>query len=76
MVSRFIEVLKVKIRESIELLKEISTSLANSLRNANNDVLKTSRQLLSYMDIKATIDFKLMEESAYDQKSTRLCLAK
>ncbi|MEC2128904.1 hypothetical protein [Brevibacillus centrosporus] len=61
----------MKIRESIELLKEISTSLANSLRNANNDVLKTSRQLLSYMDIKATIDFKLMEESAYDQKSTR-----
>ncbi|MDR7315875.1 hypothetical protein [Brevibacillus nitrificans] len=63
-------VLEVKIRESIELMKEISTSLANSLRKANNDVLKTSRQLLSYMDIKATIDFKLMEESAYEQKST------
>lgn len=64
-------VLEVKIRESIELMKEISTSLANSLRKANNDVLKTSRQLLSYMDIKATIDAKLMEESAYGQKKHR-----
>ncbi|WP_411502738.1 hypothetical protein [Brevibacillus centrosporus] len=66
------KVLEVKIRESIELMKEISTSLANSLRNANNDVLKTtSRQLLSYMDLKATIDSKLMEELAHGQKKQR-----
>lgn len=58
--------LEVKIRESIEIMKEISTNLKNSLRIANNDVLgATSKKLLTYMDMKATIDAKLMEANSF-----------
>jgi len=58
--------LEIKIRESITLMKEISTNLANSLRSANDDTLKTtSRSLLTYMDMKATVDSRLMEAKIF-----------
>ncbi|WP_251555340.1 site-specific integrase [Neobacillus muris] len=58
--------LEIKIRESIALMKEISTNLANSLRSSNDDTLKTtSRSLLAYMDMKATVDSRLMEAKIY-----------
>lgn len=61
--------LEVNIRESIEIMKDISTNLANSLQNANNDVLEsTSRKLLTYMDMKATIDSMIMEAGAFDKE--------
>lgn len=61
--------LEINIRESIEIMKDISTNLANSLRNANNDVLEsTSRKLLTYMDMKATIDSMIMEVGAFEKE--------
>lgn len=61
--------LEVNIREAIEIMKDISTNLTNSLRNTNNDVLEsTSRKLLTYMDMKATIDSMIMEVGAFDKE--------
>lgn len=63
------EILETRIKESIELMKGLSSTIADFLRNTTNDSLKsTSRNLLSYMDMKATIDAKLMEVNFSGEK--------
>ncbi|MGP0686477.1 site-specific integrase [Priestia aryabhattai] len=63
------EILEAKIKESIELMKGLSSTIADFLRNTTNDSLKsTSRNLLSYMDMKATIDAQLMEVNFFGRK--------
>lgn len=50
-------------------MKGLSSTIADFLRNTTNDSLKsTSRNLLSYMDMKATIDAKLMEVNFSGEK--------
>ncbi len=59
--------LEVKIRESIEFMKDLSIGLSKAFRQGNDDLLKsTSRNLMTYMDMKANIDSKIMEADAFD----------
>lgn len=54
-----------KIRESIELMRDLSKSFIRG----NDDLLKsTSKDLLTYMDMKTLIDSNLMEVEAFDKK--------
>jgi hypothetical protein len=62
--------LEIKIRESIEVMKGVSTNLSNSLKSSNNDILKsTSRNLITYMDMKATVDANLLEVKAFEKEN-------
>lgn len=61
--------LEGKIRESIELMKDLSMSLAKTFRQGNDDLLKSSSaKLLSYMDMKAMIDSKMMGADAFGEE--------
>jgi len=61
--------LDTKIRESIELMRDLSMNLSKSFIRGNDDLLKsTSRSLLTYMDMKAMVDSNLMEVEAFDKK--------
>lgn len=63
------KVLEAKIRESIELMRDLSMNLSKSFVQGNDDLLKsTSRNLLTYMDMKTMIDSNLMEVEAFDKK--------
>ncbi len=63
------KVLETKIRESIELMRDLSMNLSKSFVQGNDDLLKsTSRNLLTYMDMKTMIDSNLMEVEAFDKK--------
>ncbi|QNK88105.1 tyrosine-type recombinase/integrase [Sporosarcina sp. resist] len=58
--------LEGKIRESIELMKDLSMNLSKIYRQGNDDLLKsTSRNLMAYMDMKAMIDSKVMGADAF-----------
>jgi len=58
-----------KIRESIELMRDLSMNLSKSFIRGNDDLLKsTSKNLLTYMDMKTIIDSNLMEVEAFDKK--------
>lgn len=58
-----------KIRESIELMRDLSMNLTKSFIRGNNDLLKsTSKNLLTYMDMKTMIDSNLMEVEAFDKE--------
>lgn len=64
------DILELRIKESIELMKSSSNSLTAFLKNSNHDSLKsTSKNLLSYMDMKASVDAHLMEVKTFDQKN-------
>ncbi|RNC95362.1 hypothetical protein [Lysinibacillus halotolerans] len=59
--------LEEKIHESIELMKDLSNSLASTFRQGNSDLLKsTSKQLVTYMDQKVIIEYALMETNDYE----------
>ncbi|MDW0115308.1 tyrosine-type recombinase/integrase [Sporosarcina saromensis] len=61
--------LEGKIRESIELMKDLSMNLSKIYRQGNDDLLKsTSRNLMAYMDMKAMIDSKVMGADAFGQE--------
>jgi len=58
--------LEGKIRESIELMKDLSMNLSKAFRQGNDGLLKsTSRNLLAYMDMKAMVDSKVMGADAF-----------
>lgn len=62
-------ILESRITESIELMRGLSMNLSKIYREPPDDILKnTSRKLLSYMDMKATIDSNLIGESIYEKK--------
>lgn len=61
--------LERKIQESIELMKDLSESLSKSFIQGNDDLLKsTSRNLLSYMYMKAMIDSKMLGVDSFGKK--------
>ena len=61
--------LEGKIRESIKLMKDLSMGLSKTYRQGNDDLLKsTSTKLLSYMDMKAMIDSKVMGADAFEKE--------
>lgn len=61
--------LESKIRESIELMKDLSMNLSKTYRQGNDDLLRsTSRNLLAYMDMKAMIDSKIMGAEAFGKE--------
>src|SRR5699024_8552859 len=63
------KLLDKKIRESIELMRDLSINLTKTFIHGNDDLLKsTSRSLLTYMDMKTKIDSKLMEVEAFDKE--------
>jgi len=50
-------------------MRGLSMNLSKVYREPPDDILKnTSRKLLSYMDMKATIDSNLIGESIYEEK--------
>ncbi|MGE7020845.1 hypothetical protein [Solibacillus cecembensis] len=54
--------MKFKIENAIDLMKDIVTnSINNNNRAAQNLLQTTSRNLVSYMDLKAAIDVKILE---------------
>lgn len=61
--------LEGKIRESIELMKDLSMNLSKTYRQGNDDLLKsTSRNLMAYMDMKAMIDSRIMGVDAFGKE--------
>lgn len=61
--------LDAKIRESINLMKDLSISISKSFSHNNDDLLKTtSRKLLTYMDTKAMLDSNLMEVDIFGEE--------
>lgn len=61
--------LEKEIRESIELMRDLSLNLSKTFIRGNDELLKsTSRNLLTYMDMKTMIDSNLMEVEAFDKK--------
>lgn len=58
-----------RIRESIELMKDLSMNLSRMYRQGNDDLLKsTSRKLMAYMDMKAMIDSKVMGADTFGKE--------
>lgn len=61
--------LENKIRESLELMQDLSKSLASQFKPSNYDLLKsTSRKLRSYMDQKVNVEVSLMETNKYEHE--------
>lgn len=59
--------LENKIRESLELMKDLSDSLASRFKPSNYDLLKiTSKKLRTYMDQKVNVEVSLMEANKYE----------
>ncbi|ARK21863.1 tyrosine-type recombinase/integrase [Sporosarcina ureae] len=58
-----------RIRTTIELMKDLSTNLAKTYIQSNDELLKSSSQkLMTYMDMKATIDSKILKDSAFNKE--------
>lgn len=59
--------LEQRINETLALMKDQSSSLAFAMKPSSEEILKTnSRKVVSYMDHKAIVDSRLMEENVYE----------
>lgn len=63
------KVLEKKITESIEHMRDLSESMSKTIIPSSDELLKTtSRNLVAYMDFKATIDAQIMEVKAVEKR--------
>lgn len=61
--------LEKKITESIELMRNLSEAMSKTIKPSTDELLKTtSRNLVAYMDVKATIEARLMEVQAVEKR--------
>jgi hypothetical protein len=61
--------LEKKITESIEHMRDLSEAMHKTIKPSSDELLKTtSRNLVAYMDFKATIDAQLMEVKAVEKR--------
>ena len=63
------KVLEKKISESIEYMRDLSEAMSRTIKPSSDELLKTkSRNLVAYMDFKATIDAQIMEVKAIEKR--------